>query len=117
MSATYENIEDIRRMQQEAVKRVKEMQKRAKISMEYGSLGINNQGTPDSGNFNNQTVETKNSNSLDSAKNLMPKNSFSNTFNSFIKDPEKSLILVLILLLADENADVGLILALMYIML
>ena len=117
MSATYENIEDIRRMQQEAVKRVKEMQKRAKISMEYGSLGINNQGTPDSGNSNNQIVETKNSNSLDSAKNVMPKNLFSNTFNSFIKDPEKSLILVLILLLADENADVGLILALMYIML
>lgn len=120
MSTTYENIEDIRRMQQEAVKRVKEMQKRAKISMEYGNLGVNNEERKGLSNLNNKVINTKNSEILDVTeenKTIDQKDLFSNPFNFLIKDPERSLILVLILLLADEKADIGLIFALMYIML
>ena len=119
MNTTYENIEDIRRMQQEAVKRVKEMQKRAKISMEYGSLGINNKERTGLSNVNNKLINTK-SEFLDVTeenKTTVQKDLFSNPFNFLVKDPERSLILVLILLLADEKADIGLIFALMYIML
>ena len=120
MSTTYENIEDIRRMQQEAVKRVKEMQKRAKISMGYGSLGINNEKITGLSNVNNKVINTKNSEILDVTKEnktTVQKDLLSNPFNSLIKDPERSLILILILLLVDEKADIGLIFALMYIML
>lgn len=124
MSAAYENIEDIKRMQQEAIKRVREMQKRAKISLEYGSSGIN--GSNEQSNNELMTNETNseqiiNANQAEKLSeknpNFQKNNMFPNAFNSFIKDPEKGLILVLILLLSDENADIGLILALMYIML
>ena len=119
MNTTYENIEDIRRMQQEAVKRVKKKKKRAKISMEYGSLGINNKERTGLSNVNNKLINTK-SEFLDVTeenKTTVQKDLFSNPFNFLVKDPERSLILVLILLLADEKADIGLIFALMYIML
>ena len=77
-------MEDLQKMQQEAVKRVQEMQKRAKISLEYSNSGINRQ--------------------KENTKETLPPNETKNYFN-------------LILLLYDEKSDLGLILALLYIML
>lgn len=112
----YESMEDMRRMQQEAIMRVQEMQKRAKKSLEVGHQ------TEPNMNLNkskpNIPAPIHNINPPDSKKNLL--NSLtpfpiSNIFDMFFKDTEKSLLLVLVLLLVEENSDIGLILALMYL--
>ena len=118
MVKDYENMEDLQKMQQEAVKRVQEMQKRAKISLEYSNLGINRQKEntketlPQSepkNDFNKLILANKERKNENNIKN--------NSLDALIKDPQKGLILLLILLLYDEKSDLGLILALLYIML
>ena len=128
MNVSYENMEDIHRMQNEAIKRVREMQKRAKMSLEYGSVGINALNSGDS-SFKNLN-EKENCNLSEHNEDLLHNNKTNkkydknkkqvsnlNYINEFFKEPEKCLILVLILLLSDENVDIKLIFALMYIML
>ena len=113
----YESTEDMRRMQEEAIIRVREMQKRAKRSLEAGqqiepAINVKNCET------NNKEQPTSKSHIISSQKNsfplsnILPKNDI---LDMFLKDSEKSLILVLILLLVEENSDMGLILALMYL--
>ncbi len=114
MISNSENIEDIRRMRQEAIKRVQEMQKRAKISLEYSNSGIRN--VEKSLNIEKGTKESQSEqpNSLPYTK--KEQNNALLNIKNLINDPEKSLILVLILLLADENVDVILLITLFYIL-
>ena len=129
MKNNFENMQDMQRMQQEAVRRVREMQKRAKQSLVAGTRYSDSN---EENNFENKTQkkpdiieqtenlnlvqnvdkEDKNTNS----KQTLSKNS--NNFNFFsvlLKDREKTLILLLILLLVDEGCDMSLVVALMYL--
>lgn len=112
MIPDYENIEDMKKMQQEAVKRVQEMQKKAKISLEYSNSGINTQKE----NIKNISSSKKAPNTFYIENSHKSENIKQNTLDTLIKDPQKSLILLLILLLYDEKSDIMLILALFYIM-
>lgn len=114
----YESMEDMRRMQQEAVMRVHEMQKRAKISLEVGhpfdpAANINNSEAPKKDPPNKIPPFP-----MPPQKPCFPSNNFSknNILEMLLNDSEKSLILILILLLVEETDDMGLILALMYLM-
>lgn len=87
--------DDINRLKNEAIKRANEAHKKASEKLERDSISDKNK------------TETENSNLQNSAT--------TNIFESLMKDSERTLILVLILLLVDEGADMGLILALMYL--
>lgn len=132
MNNGFENLEDMQRMQQEAVRRVREMQRRAKQSLKssekIGEL-------KESNNHNSVEKETtgqlKKDERITNPQNI--KNSLydydkeqiqpltSNKQNNFdifsdlLKDQEKSLILLLIMLLVDEGCDLSLIFALIYL--
>ena len=110
MISDYENFEDIKKMQQEAVKRVQEMQKKAKISLEYSNSGINNKEITIQDALQQKIVDQP-------SRTLSTGSNNKNTLDTLINDPQKSLILLLILLLYDEKSDLMLILALFYIML
>ena len=132
MNNGFENLEDMQRMQQEAVRRVREMQRRAKQSLK-SSEKISE--LKESNNHNSVKKETtgqlKKDENISNPQNI--KNSLydynkeqiqpltSNKQNNFdifsdlLKDQEKSLILLLIMLLIDEGCDLSLIFALIYL--
>ena len=127
MKNGFETMEDMQRMQQEAVRRVHEMQRRAKqtlLASEKKNDAIPqkepNATKPD---LNDQTQlslikqsekqQDKNTKCINKKADL---NKNFDLFYSLTNDPEKSLILVLILLLLDEGADLSLVFALMYLM-
>lgn len=89
---------DMKRMQDEAIRRVRDMQKRAKTS-------VNNAVVEKVQNEEPKPIETKSQTA----------NPLNNIFDSLMSDSERTLILILILLLSTEEADMGLILALMYL--
>lgn len=114
-----EQSEEMQRMQQEAIKRVHDMQNRAKRSLdagrqyEFNSLAENNTISKKSASENvneNQANNIKDKDTNTSSTNF-------NILQLLTKDTEKSLILFLILLLVDEKADSNLILALLYLVL
>ena len=121
-NSTYsvEQSEEMKRMQQEAIKRVHDMQNRAKRSLDAGrqyemppfseNSHTENQAT------STKTVENKMNNIKNKDTNTHSNNNF-NILQLLTKDTEKSLILFLILLLVDEKADSNLILALLYLVL
>lgn len=113
----YESTEDMRRMQEEAIIRVREMQKKAKKSLEAGhqfesAVNVKNCETNNNEQSSNSSHIISSQKNSFSLSNILPKN---NILDMFFKDSEKSLILILILLLVEENSDMGLILALMYL--
>lgn len=132
MKSNFESMEDMQRMQQEAVRRVQEMQKRAKQSLAAGEkhIELNKAENPtsqkevsDNGDVPEQTkdpylIQKVNnlSENTDSKQNLAKTNGKMNIFSALLNDREKSLVLVLILILVDESSDLSLILALMYLM-
>ena len=123
-----ETSEDIKRMQQDAIKRVHEMQKRAKMTLEQSRrphLSTTPEAPPqptpqdeknesNHQNFNNRPPEKT---SLHHKK-----NNFINNLPSLVeplfKDKEKSLILILIFILMSEKDENNLefILVLFYIL-
>lgn len=130
MKNNFENMQDMQRMQQEAVRRVKEMQKRAKQSLVAASTRYSDSNEVD--NFENRTQkkpdiieQTENLNLIQNvdkenkdtnSKQALSKNSNNfNFFSALLKDREKTLILLLILLLIDEGCDMSLVVALMYL--
>ncbi len=131
MKNSYENMEDMQRMQQEAVRRVKEMQKRAKQSLVAGtrySESNNLNAHVSNGSENkmsepsiDENKESKKQSEENENKNIQHKKRLSHATNKFdffselLKDREKSLILLLILLLVDEGSDMSLVMALMYL--
>ena len=127
MKNGFETMEDMQRMQQEAVRRVHEMQRRAKQTLLASEKKIDatHQSAPNATkpDLNDQTqlLPIKQSKKQqDENTNCINKKANSNKnfdlFSSLTNDPEKSLILVLILLLLDEGADLSLVFALMYLM-
>ncbi len=132
MKSNFESMEDMQRMQQEAVRRVQEMQKRAKQSLEASEKHIelnkaenltSQKKVSDNGDIPEQTkdpclIQKVNnlSENTDSKQNLAKTNGKMNIFSALLNDREKSLVLVLILILVDESSDLSLILALMYLM-
>ena len=131
MKNNFENMEDLQRMQQEAVRRVQEMQKRAKQSLmagaKYSDLNKTNifdnkapikpgiiEQTENLKLIQNVIINNKNTKS----KQISNKNNTNfDFFSALLKDREKTLILLLILLLVDESCDLSLAVALMYLIL
>lgn len=96
MPLNKDNKNDINRLKDEAIKRANEAHKQAVEKREQEKQNM-------------ETEKLK-----QQSENAQPSNSI-NIFDSLMKDQERTLILILILLLVDEGADMGLILALMYI--
>ncbi|MDQ5983165.1 MAG: hypothetical protein RUMPE_00163 [Eubacteriales bacterium SKADARSKE-1] len=113
----YESMEDMRRMQQEAIMRVNEMQKRAKISLE------GDQQCDTTTHINNNENSKKEPPPkifpplMPHQESFSPITAFSknDVIGMFLKDSERSLILILVFLLIEENCDMFLIFALMYL--
>lgn len=142
MGRTNYTPDDIKRMQQDAVRRVRDMQTRAKMMagdmntpLESQDYKIKNQSAklyPKNHLQNNKNSNAKlNSDGRDNNRsNFKPEervkepiplpinqiNGIKNLLKIFFKDQEKTLIIVLIMLLVNENQDPGIILALMYTM-
>ena len=129
MKNNFDTPEDIQKMQQEAVRRVHEMQKRAKQSLaaEQNYLKLKEEEKQKNKNTKNPDIieqakitpgiqavnnATKNTNS--NQKSFEPKNNF-DFLTAFLNDREKTLILLLILLLIDEGCELSLIVALLYL--
>lgn len=129
MKNNFESIEDMQRMQQEAVRRVREMQKRAKQSL---MAGTKYNASNEANNFEDKsqkepgTIEQSENlelvqnadNKVNNTSSKQVLNKSNNNFNFFsvlLKDREKTLILLLILLLVDEGCDMSLVVALMYL--
>lgn len=136
-------------MQQNAIKRVKNMQARAKMMTESSgdirsNCNVNSHPRSSQSKLKNQSVRMCPRNHLKNNRNsetkLSHENSnnrihtkseekgqeeihppisqvdgFKNILKVFLKDQEKTLIIVLIMLLVSENEDPGIILALMYV--
>lgn len=96
MPLNKDNKNDINRLKDEAIKRANEAHKQAVEKREQEKQDLTTE------KLKQQPEITQPSNSI-------------NIFDSLMKDQERTLILILILLLVDEGADMGLILALMYI--
>lgn len=104
---------DMRKMQQEAIRRVQEMQSRARsLSSSSAKPAAKDSDSPPS-NFSEEQAEQKHVQPL-SALNSQNGN-LPSIFENLMQDSERTLILVLILLLVSEKADSELIFALMYL--
>ncbi len=116
-----ETSEDIKRMQQDAIKRVHEMQKRAKMTLEQSKVPPL-QTIPDPPTFPKPENNTSNKKSQENSSSRHKKNNFINNLPSLVeplfKDKEKSLILILIFILMGEKEEGNLeiILVLFYIL-
>lgn len=113
MEERYGKVENLESMQEQAIKRAQQMHQKAKNSMslnEYRNFTIN----PENISFRKNEEPTKIKNKVESFKNSGSK---VNGLDFLLKDSERSLILVLLLLLCEEKCDMGLILALMYLLL
>ena len=122
--ATLESSDEMQRMQQEAMKRVHDMQNRARRTLDAGrqyeqlmptekiteprsEKEKNNSHSMPTTSHNFHTNRSK-------TQNAKKENNF-NILKLLTEDSEKSLILFLILLLVEEKADMDLIFALMYL--
>ena len=106
-----EKSEDMEKMQQDAVNRVREMQKRAKRTLEVSSIHNSNPVQPEIAKEQFKNQDVSNNNAL---KNNTIQNNKFNILNFLTEDIEKSLILCIILVLLEETIDPFLILALLY---
>jgi protein tyrosine phosphatase len=120
--------EEMQRMQREAIHRVQEMQKRAKRTIEVENNNTNQNRQASATPFrktkrNNEPVlkQQKNNEKINltypsvSQELQDNQNALTDIFDSLMADSEKTMILILILLLSTEEADAGLLLALMYL--
>lgn len=112
--------QDMQRMQQEAIRRVQEMQSRAKANLQTNTLQDKNNRENNQSNPNPQEKVEKNESKNDIDRNdnktkHIKKEPIANIFDSLMQDSERTLIIILILILVSENADISIILALMYL--
>ena len=99
---------EMKRMQQEAVRRAEEMQNRAR-AVQQQSQPSDNKPEPPAERINPPIAENI-------RKPPEIQNETGGLFETLMKDKERTLILGLILLLMDEKTDNSLILALMYLL-
>lgn len=95
---------DMSRMQQDAIRRVQEMQSRAQQNIRSGTREPPREPPREPEPPRNELVTEHHA-----------ENPLSDIFGSLMQDKERTLILVLLLLLVDEKADTSLIFALMYL--
>ena len=125
-----ETTADIKKMQQDAIIRVREMQKRAKKTLEQSTIP-KNQKNSDIPNYHTSENNKKNTNKQNSSykqsndhtstnhkKNINFLNNLPNLVEPLFKDKEKSIILILILILMGEKdeGNFEIILVLFYIL-
>lgn len=129
MKNIYESSNEIKKMQEEAFKRVQEMQKRAKRSLEYSQPYSQKTASPENEalkSSNNEINSTEKDTFKVEEKKVIPQKELNfrslttkpekNHILSLITgDNEKNLILLLLMLLVDEETDISLVLALMYL--
>lgn len=104
-------------MQQEAMRRVQAMQSKAMPQRqnkreEKTDSALNLPHMQKTQGENESPPKSQNDEKLD----IQHQNSSKNTLEVLFRDKEQNLILMLILLLAGEGADVGLLLALIYLL-
>ncbi|MDD6490144.1 MAG: hypothetical protein PUG48_10100 [Clostridia bacterium] len=113
------NENDMKRMQQEAMRRAKEMQSRAKSdNQNTQDISANSKQEPPTQTEQKNHEIHHNSNSQKSTPEHShhSENIVDNVFDVLMKDRDRTLILSLILILMDEKADNSLILALLYLL-
>lgn len=135
MNQRGDNREDLQKMQQEAIRRVQEMQSRAKINVDpkhspaqhhpvqhtqhqaAASPAIKPNPLPPEKKHEISPMIPPNSHTMHpkpQPSTRIPKE-LDNLFDLVMKDSERNLLLVLILILLSEEADTSLILSLMYL--
>ncbi len=107
----FENNNDMSRMQQDAIRRVQEMQSRAQQSLRSSPREVQHEPPPHA---------TEN-HALPAAREMSAEhhseNPITDLFGSLMKDKERTLILVLLLILIEEKSDTSLIFTMMYLLL
>lgn len=109
----FESNSEMSRMQQDAIRRVQEMQSRAQQNLRGSS---------------SREMQRESPRAPEPEKHALPpahemtgghhqENPITDIFDSLMQDKDRTLILVLILLLVEEKSDTGLIFALMYLIL
>lgn len=108
----FENNNEMSRMQQDAIRRVQEMQSRAQQSVRSSSREQQHEPlrVPEPAKHEASAMR-------EISNEHHPENPINNIFESLMQDKERTLILVLILLLIEEKSDSSLIFALMYLVL
>ncbi|QEY35126.1 hypothetical protein FL966_08785 [Caproiciproducens galactitolivorans] len=118
---------DMQRLQQDAIRRAREMQSRAQAAVSQSNRNIPN--PPGANQARNNAPSSQRSAAAPTAspaEKPTPQHSnntggqmvpFRNLFDTLFDDSERTLILVLMLLLIEERADTGLIFALLYLVL
>ncbi|WP_283609877.1 hypothetical protein [Faecalispora anaeroviscerum] len=104
---------DMQRMQQDAIRRVREMQGRAQQSLNRTPAVLPEPPKQESSSQHHHGAPPPQS--ALPALPLPQPSTLSNLFDGLLQDGERTLILVLILILVSEKADTGLIFALMYL--
>lgn len=113
MKNGFENSEDMKKMQQDAIKRAHEMNTRAKKNSHF-EKNENPQNSEDEKerHEDQERLDCSTENIKDSKESS--KNS--SLIDTLFSDPEKSLILILIFIFLDEDTNPILIMALMYLL-
>lgn len=115
---------DMQQLQQDAIRRAREMQSRAQIPLQRTPPPIPRPAPSPPAPVVQHAQQTQPPREhhtapvLNQAVHEAPKNQLNpltDIFESLLSDSERTLILVLILLLVEEKADTGLIFALMYL--
>lgn len=105
---------EMRRMQQDAVRRVQEMQNRARQAVDPSRIGKDSgSGQASPANRENQPPHSSQETPVPASQ--LQGKGMSGILDTLMQDSERTLILVLILLLSSEKADMELLLALMYL--
>lgn len=112
-----QNSEDIQRMQQEAVRRVREMQARAQhIRPEPGQRREPPEPEPAHQHRGEHSHEHWEHSPVPAPPASPPSPPAEGIFQSLMKDSDQTLILILLLLLMENEADMELLFALMYLL-
>ena len=108
MQNRWDGKDDMKKMQQEAIRRVQEMQSKAKEKISQSIMATDKE-------VNRKEEKVK---KIDNRARLKLKRNFesNNLLKGLTQDSEKNLITILILLLMEEETDLELLLSLMYLL-
>lgn len=113
MKNGFENSEDMKKMQQDAIKRAHEMNTRAKKNSHFEKNENPRNSENEKEKYEDQKNLTRSKEHVEDSKEASKNSSLIDTLFS---DPEKSLILILIFIFLDEDTNPILIMALMYLL-
>lgn len=127
MPGNYDNKENLHKMQQDALRRVREMQSRAKRSLEnsnkenIGSYSNSHSqkhatATIVKTELPNESHQEKPASKIKRKRKLKRKKNSSDFLKTLFEDQERNIILILLLILAEDQADTGILLALIYLL-